>query len=124
MALLGRSERRGIELTRGGVALASSRELSEGNVFDAPAPGEPAIAALLSPLGLAPTISPGGAPFALFSDPAPLAERRLSPGISGDPVAPGFPSGVAAKVPRRLPVGTSTGPPGATGCRFKATNLP
>src|SRR4029077_21032539 len=62
----------------------------------------------------APTCMPGGAPLlapfpvpfprpVLLLLPWPLVLAELSPLMSGVPAAPAFPSGLAAKVPRRFP---------------------
>src|SRR5580658_3523234 len=64
----------------------------------------------------APTCRPAGRAPLLRAPrlPDPFASSFV-PVTSGDPDAPGFPCGVAAKVPRRLPPGTVTVPVGATG---------
>src|ERR1035438_5403203 len=64
----------------------------------------------------APTCRPAGAdPFVRAlrpPGPSPRAPAvfaaELDPGKSGVPAPPGFPLGVAANVPRRLPAGTAT----------------
>src|SRR5882762_10508626 len=87
------------------------------------APEEPSLEMAEGGCTGAPTCNPGGAPLldpapipfpraALLLLPWPLVPAELSRLMSGVPAAPAFPSGVAAKVPRRLPCGGSAG--GAT----------
>ena len=87
--------------------------------------GSPAIGAVFGD-GL-PTYSPFGRVPAFAVDvPAPgelAVTFAFAPEEPGLPDAPACPSGVAAKVPRRLPLGGSGGPVTA-GCKLSAMRLP
>src|SRR5262249_11712898 len=81
--------------------------------------GSPPPVVAVAGLAPAPTWRPGGAPATEPPDPEPPASpffpvprpsvSALSARTSGVPSAPGFPSGDAAKLPRRLPAGGSAG---------------
>src|SRR5579863_5475529 len=113
----------------GGRAFASSRGFTE-LVFELCGAGSPAtVEAFAAAL---PTYNPEGRPLALLL-PVPLPSlfpfSALAPAVEfpaetpGAPEAPRWPSGVAAKFPRRFPAGGSGGAPTA-GCKPSATKLP
>ena len=104
--------------TRGAVALAISRVFP----FD-DAPEAESAAPTCSPLGRVLSVRPR-VPLLLPFVPVPDAfvlDPEVEPGV---PEAPGFPAGLAANVPRRLPPGVATGPVGATGLIPNAISRP
>lgn len=123
-------------MVRVGCVLALAISVFPGVVPFAEEPlpaGSPPPVAAVGGFAPAPTCSPGGAPATAPPEPEPpatpffpalwLSVPALSPRTSGVPSAPGFPSGVAAKLPRRLPTGGSAG--GVTeGCRLRAMICP
>ena len=87
-------------------------------LFGSPATGEEFAVA-------APTYSPAGRPLVRLLPffPVPFPAVLAAEDDPGDPLAPAWPSGVAANRPLRFPAGGSGGAPMA-GCRFNAMTWP